>query len=89
VLPNASICEAARERPKRVHSPKIAPTVSAWMRSNPFYKPTCSVANNEQFNTKTNPSLIRYALEIKDQHLAQVVRRVEAGEMIIDHLYVE
>jgi hypothetical protein len=31
-------------------------------------------------------SLIRYALEIKDSHLAQLVRRVEAGEMTIDHL---
>jgi len=30
--------------------------------------------------------IIRYALEIKDPHLAQVVRRVEAGEMIIDHV---
>jgi len=31
-------------------------------------------------------SLIRYALEIKDPQLAQLVRRVEAGEMTIDHL---
>ena len=31
-------------------------------------------------------SLIRYALEIKDPYLAQLVRRVEAGEMTIDHL---
>lgn len=31
-------------------------------------------------------SLIRYALEIKDPHLAQLVRRVEGGEMTIDHL---
>ena len=34
-------------------------------------------------------SLIRYALEIKDPHLAQVVRRVEAGEITIDCLYRE
>ena len=34
-------------------------------------------------------SLIRYALQIKDPYLAQVVRRVEAGEMIIDHLQLE
>jgi hypothetical protein len=34
-------------------------------------------------------SLIRYALEIKDPHLAQVVRRVEGGEMVIERLYVE
>jgi len=34
-------------------------------------------------------SLIRYALRIKDPYLAQVVRRVEAGEMTIDHLQLE
>jgi hypothetical protein len=34
-------------------------------------------------------SLIRYALEIKDPHLAQVLHRVERGEMTIEHLYVE
>jgi hypothetical protein len=34
-------------------------------------------------------SLIRYALEIKDPYLAQVVRRVEAGEITIDCLYLE
>jgi len=34
-------------------------------------------------------SLIRYALEIKDPYLAQVVRRVEAGELTIDYLYLE
>ena len=31
-------------------------------------------------------SLISYALEIKDPYLGQVVRRVESGEMTIDHL---
>ena len=30
--------------------------------------------------------LIRYALEIKDPILSQLVNRVEAGEMTIDHL---
>ena len=30
--------------------------------------------------------LIRYGLEIKDDHLEQVVKRVEAGEISIDHL---
>ena len=34
-------------------------------------------------------SLIRYALEIKDQHLGQIVNRVEAGEMSIDHIRLE
>ena len=34
-------------------------------------------------------SLIRYALEIKDPYLGQLVRRVEAGEMAIDHMQLE
>jgi hypothetical protein len=34
-------------------------------------------------------SLIDYALQIKDPYLAQVVRRVEAGEMVINCLHVE
>ena len=34
-------------------------------------------------------NLITYALEINDPYLAQVVRRVEAGEMTIEHLYRE
>ena len=38
---------------------------------------------------KQTRSLIRYALEIKDPHLDQVVRRVEAGEMTIDHVQLE
>ena len=34
-------------------------------------------------------SLIRYGLEIKDQHLEQIVNRVEAGEMSIDHIRLD
>jgi hypothetical protein len=34
-------------------------------------------------------SLIRYALEIKDPYLSQVVRRVEEGEMTIECLHIE
>ena len=34
-------------------------------------------------------SMIRYALEIRDPYLAQIVRRVEAGEMSIDSIYLE
>jgi hypothetical protein len=34
-------------------------------------------------------SLIRYALMLKDPYLAQVVRRVEAGEMLINCIYAE
>ena len=34
-------------------------------------------------------SLIRYALEIKDELLGQIVNRVEAGETRIDHIHLE
>ena len=34
-------------------------------------------------------SLIRYALEIKDPDLVQLVHCVEAGEMTIDHVQLE
>ena len=34
-------------------------------------------------------SLIRYALEINDPYLGQLVRRVEAGEATIDHVHLE
>ena len=34
-------------------------------------------------------SLIRYGLEIKDEYLEQVVSRVEAGEMSIDHIRLD
>jgi len=34
-------------------------------------------------------SLIQYALERRDRYLGQMVRRVEAGEMTIDHVQLE
>ncbi len=34
-------------------------------------------------------SLIRYALEIKDELLGQIVNRIEAGETRIDHIHLE
>lgn len=43
---------------------------------------------NGSIPTQTR-SLIRYALEIKDPHLGQLVRRVEAGEMTIHRVYLE
>src|ERR1051325_386627 len=38
---------------------------------------------------KQTRNLIQYALEISDPYLAQVVRRVEGGEMTIEHLHRE
>ena len=34
-------------------------------------------------------SLIRYAVEINDPDLVQLVQRVEAGETTIDHIHLE
>ena len=38
---------------------------------------------------KQTRSLIQYALEIQDPYLAQLVHRVEAGEMTIEHVHLE
>ena len=43
---------------------------------------------NSSIPAKTR-ALIRYALEINDPDLAQVIQRVETGEMTIDHLQPE
>ena len=46
------------------------------------------LATDSRVDPRTR-SLIRYGLEIKDQHLEQIVNRVEAGEMSIDHICLE
>ena len=46
------------------------------------------LATNSRVDPRTR-SLIRYGLEIKDQHLEQIVSRVEAGEMRIDHIQLD
>jgi hypothetical protein len=44
-----------------------------------------NLATDSRVDPRTR-SLIRYGLEIKDEYLEQVVNRVEAGEMRIDHI---
>jgi len=46
------------------------------------------LATDSRVDPRTR-SLIRYGLQIKDQHLEQIVNRVESGEMSIDHIWVE
>ena len=46
------------------------------------------LATDSRVDPRTR-SLIRYGLEIKDQSLEQIVNRVEAGEMSIDHIYFD
>jgi len=43
------------------------------------------LATDSRVDPRTR-SLIRYALQIKDQHLEQIVSRLEAGETSIDHI---
>ena len=46
------------------------------------------LATDSKVDPRTR-SLIRYGLQIKDQHLEQVVNRVESGETRIDHISLE
>ena len=46
------------------------------------------LATDSRVDPRTR-SLIRYGLEIKDPCLEQIVNRVEAGEMRIDHIHLE
>lgn len=47
-----------------------------------------SVINDKSIDAQTR-TLIRYALEINDPWLPELVRRVDAGESIIDNLFVQ
>ena len=46
------------------------------------------LATDSRVDPRTR-KLIRYGLAIKDQHLEQVVKRVEAGETSIDHIHFD
>jgi hypothetical protein len=46
------------------------------------------LATDSRVDPRTR-SLIRYGLKIKDPDLEQIVNRVEAGEMRIDHIHLE
>ena len=46
------------------------------------------LATDSRVDPRTR-SLIRYGLELKDPDLEQVVTRVEAGEMSIDHIRLD
>jgi hypothetical protein len=46
------------------------------------------LATDSRVDPRTR-SLIRYALEIKDEYLEQIVNRVETGETSIDHIHFD
>jgi hypothetical protein len=47
-----------------------------------------NLATDSRVDPRTR-SLIRYGLQIKDEYLEQVVNRVEAGELSIDHIRLD
>ena len=46
------------------------------------------LATDSRVDPRTR-SLIRYGLQIKDEYLEQIVNRVEAGEIRINHIHLE
>jgi 5-methylcytosine-specific restriction endonuclease McrA len=46
------------------------------------------LATDSRVDPRTR-SLIRYGLQIQDEYLEQIVNRVEAGEMRIDHIRLD
>jgi len=46
------------------------------------------LATDSRVDPRTR-SLIRYGLDLKDEYLEQIVNRVEAGEMSIDHINLD
>ena len=56
--------------------------------SNALKRRAQSIINDKSIDAQTR-AIIRYALEINDPWLPQLVRCVDAGESIIDNLYVQ
>ena len=74
---------SAREREETPHvSNSTNKTISNALRRRALY-----VINNESIDVQSR-GLIRYGLEINDPWLAELVRRAEAGESIVDNLDV-
>ena len=71
----------------RQHSPAPRKTKSKVLDANLERRARRLIADSSIPGQTRN--LILYALEIKDPYLPQIVRRVEAGEMTIDHMYRE
>ena len=72
---------SAREREETPHVTKASRTII----SEALKRRAQSVINNKSIDSGTR-AIIRYGLEINDPWLPQLVRRVDAGETIIDNL---
>jgi hypothetical protein len=44
---------------------------------------------NDRYLPSQTRAMVRYGLTIKDPYLTQVVERIEAGELLIERLYLE
>ena len=78
----ASRTEASRTEASRTESSRIetADVIDAALK-----RRARLLLTNSSIPHQTR-ALIRYALDIRDAYLPQLVRRVEAGEINIDHL---
>ena len=79
----------APARSKTSAQPKQTPTNHTSSSIDPSLKRRARLLITSSSIPPQTRSLIRYALEIKDPYLAQIVQRVEAGEMTIERLNIE
>ena len=70
------------------HSSATAREETPHVTDNSVKRCAQSLINDKSIDAQTR-GLIRYALEIKDPYLGQLVRRVEAGEIAIDRVHLE
>ena len=74
----------AREREATPHTKQSTPNQTI---SEALKRRAQSVINNKSIDAETR-AIIRYGLEINDPWLAELVRRADAGETVIDTLHV-
>ena len=77
-----------KSTPAEKESDNIKPTFKSHIIDASLKRRARLLITNSSIPSQTR-SMIRYALEIRDPYLAQIVRRVEAGEMSIDSIYLE
>ncbi len=74
---------SAREREETPHVTRASRTII----SNALKRRAQSIIKNKSIDAQSR-AVIRYGLETNDPWLSELVRRVDAGETIIDNLYV-
>jgi len=95
VYPDAPQSRALDPQPSQERMKIMATHTSATPREEKSHSIDASLKRRARLLTTNSSipgqtrSLIRYALEINDPYLGQLVRRVEAGEATIDHVHLE